>query len=79
MTDEGNIIINIGRQFGSGGKSIAVEIGRELGIQVFDREIISKAAEESGFSKELFEKNDETAARTRPPSGMTSSSRSRAK
>ena len=59
MTDEGNIIINIGRQFGSGGKSIAVEIGRELGIQVFDREIISKAAEESGFSKELFEKNDE--------------------
>lgn len=52
-------IINIGRQFGSGGKSVALEIGRRLGIEVYDSELISKAAEESGFSKELFEKSDE--------------------
>lgn len=54
-----NIIINIGRQFGSGGKLIALEIGRKLGIEVYDNELISKAAEESGFSKELFERSDE--------------------
>lgn len=59
MTENGNIIINIGRQFGSGGKSVATEIGARLGIQVFDKELIGKAAEESGFSKDLFEKNDE--------------------
>lgn len=52
-------IINIGRQFGSGGKEVASRIGAALGIQVYDNELISKAAEESGFSKELFERSDE--------------------
>lgn len=54
-----NIIINIGRQFGSGGKEVAMRIGDKLGINVYDNELISKAAEESGFSKELFERSDE--------------------
>ena len=49
----------IGRQFGSGGRHVAAAIGRELGICVYDRELIAKAAEESGFSKELFLKSDE--------------------
>ncbi len=52
-------IINIGRQFGSGGKEVASKIGASLGIEVFDNELISKAAEESGFSKDLFERSDE--------------------
>ena len=54
-----HIIINIGRQFGSGGKLVAIEIGKELGISVYDNELISKAAENSGFSKEVLEKSDE--------------------
>ena len=49
-----NTIINIGRQFGSGGGFVAKAIGEKLGIKVYDNELISKAAEESGFSKELF-------------------------
>lgn len=53
------MIINIGRQFGSGGKQVAIEIGKELGVPVYDNELISKAADESGFSKELFERSDE--------------------
>jgi cytidylate kinase len=57
--DANNIIINIGRQFGSGGKEVAMKIGEKLGINVYDNELISKAAEESGFSKELFERSDE--------------------
>ena len=57
--DQEHTIINIGRQFGSGGKEIASRIGSELGIEVYDNELISKAAEESGFSKELFERSDE--------------------
>lgn len=52
-------LINIGRQFGSGGRVVALKIGQELGIPVYDNELISKAAEESGFSKELFQKSDE--------------------
>jgi cytidylate kinase len=54
-----NAIINVGRQFGSGGKLIAMSIGKKLGVNVYDNELITKAAEESGFSKDLFLKSDE--------------------
>ena len=53
------LIINVGRQFGSGGKLVALEIGKILGVKVYDNELISKAAEASGFSPDLFIKNDE--------------------
>ena len=52
-------IINVGRQFGSGGRLVAAELGRLLGIPVYDNELITKAAEESGFSKHLFAGKDE--------------------
>ena len=52
-------IINIGREFGSGGRAVAAELGRLLGIPVYDNELITKAAEESGFSKQLFAGKDE--------------------
>ena len=52
-------IINVGRQFGSGGKEVAEKIGASLGIVVYDNELISKAAEESGFSRELLQRSDE--------------------
>ena len=52
-------LINIGRQFGSGGRLVAQAIGRKLDIPVYDNELISKAAEESGFSKHLFARSDE--------------------
>ena len=54
-----NLIINIGRQFGSGGKDIALQLGQLLGIPVYDKELIAQAAQDSGFSKELFENMDE--------------------
>ena len=53
------LIITIGRQFGSGGKAVADELGRRLGIPVYDNELITKAAQESGFSAELFVQSDE--------------------
>ncbi|MBQ0077359.1 MAG: cytidylate kinase-like family protein [Bacteroidales bacterium] len=56
---EKHIIFNIGRQFGSGGKSIANRIGQVLGIPVYDGEILSEAARQSGISPEFFEKQDE--------------------
>lgn len=52
-------IINVGRQFGSGGGSVAKAIGESLSIPVYDNELISRAAEDSGFSKELFARSDE--------------------
>ena len=53
------IIINIGRQFGAGGHGVASELGKKLGIPVYDKELIKKAAQDSGFSSELFEESDE--------------------
>lgn len=52
-------IINVGRSFGSGGGYVAKAIGAKLGIPVYDNELISKAAEESGYSKSLFAKGEE--------------------
>ena len=54
-----DIIITIGRQFGSGGKCVAEALGKKLGIPVYDHELIIKAAQESGFSAEFFEQRDE--------------------
>ena len=55
---EKKIIINIGRQFGGGGRGVAYELGRKLNIPVYDREIISQAAKDSGFSAEFFKERD---------------------
>lgn len=57
--EDKKLIINVGRQFGSGGKLVALALGKKLGIPVYDQELISKAAEQSGFSRELFAKSDE--------------------
>ena len=54
-----HIIINIGRQFGSGGKATADELGRILGIPVYDGELLTEAAKKSGIRKELFTSSDE--------------------
>ena len=57
--DTPHTIINVGRAFGSGGGFIAQAISEKLGIPFYDNELISKAAEESGFSKEILLRNDE--------------------
>ena len=53
------IIITIGRQFGAGGLGVATALGKKLGIPVYDKEILKKAAQDSGFSAEFFEESDE--------------------
>ncbi|MBR5420998.1 MAG: cytidylate kinase-like family protein [Lachnospiraceae bacterium] len=52
-------IITIGRQLGSGGREIGRRLSKELGIPFYDRELLSKAAEKSGYSREILEKHDE--------------------
>lgn len=50
-----NMIITIGRQFGSGGREVAKKVAEMLGIGFYDKELIALAAKESGLSEELFE------------------------
>lgn len=54
-----HLIITIGRQFGSGGVLVANELGSRLGIPVYDNELITKAAQDSGFGAEFFIQSDE--------------------
>ena len=53
------IIVTIGRQFGSGGRTIGKRIAERLGIAYYDRELINLASKESGICGEFFEKADE--------------------
>ena len=54
-------IITISRQYASGGKEIGQKVAEKLGIPFYDKELITLAAKESGFSQEAFEKADERA------------------
>ena len=53
------IIINVGRQIGSGGHIIAEKLAEDFGCKCYDRELLNLAAKESGFSEKFFEQNDE--------------------
>ena len=52
-------VITIGRQLGSGGKSIGLQLSQRLNIPCYDKELIQLASRESGLGKEFFEKFDE--------------------
>lgn len=54
-----NYVITIGRQFGSGGREVALKLAEKLGIKCYDRELIDLAVEKKGMSKDLLEKHDE--------------------
>ena len=54
-----NTIITIGRQYGSGGHEIGATIAHDLGIKLYDKEMLKRAAKESGLCEELFEMHDE--------------------
>ena len=62
---EDTIIVNIGRQLGSGGRQIGERIARRLNLRFYDRELLALAAEQSGLCTELFEKADEKESKGR--------------
>ena len=53
-------IINIGRELGSGGKAIGERLAKIYNIHVYDKKLITLAAEESGICQRFFEKADES-------------------
>lgn len=52
-------VITIGRQLGSGGRTIGEKLAGQLGISFYDKELIQLASQRSGLGKEFFEKADE--------------------
>lgn len=60
MESNKKIIINVGRQIGSGGRIIAKMLADDFKCGFYDRELLTIAAKESGFCEKFFEQNDET-------------------
>ena len=56
------IIITIARQYGSGGREIGEKVAAELGIPIYDKEIITDAASKSELNAEVIKNADESAA-----------------
>ena len=54
-----NTIITIGRQYGSAGREIGYKIAEDFGIKLYDKEMLARAAKESGICEEIFETHDE--------------------
>lgn len=54
-----NYVISIGRQFGCGAHEIATKLSERLEVPYYDKEIIKRAAKDSGFDENLFSFYDE--------------------
>ena len=53
------IIISVGREFGSGGRVIAEELAKRFNIPIYDLHLITEIAEKMGMTAEEVEKYDE--------------------
>jgi cytidylate kinase len=56
-----NKLITISRQYGSGGHEIGACLAKKLGIPFYDKELITRAAKESGFAEAAFENAEKKA------------------
>ena len=56
---ENQIIITLSREYGSGGRYIGKLVAEKLGIKLYDKEFVSKLAEETGLSSEYIENNEQ--------------------
>ena len=50
----GNRIITISREYGSGGREVGEKLAKRLGIDFYDKEIITLLAKESGLSEDTI-------------------------
>lgn len=48
-------LITISREYGSGGRIIGELLAKKLNVPFYDKEIIDRSVEESGFSREVIE------------------------
>ena len=53
------VIVAIGREYGSAGHFIAEKLAEKLGVELYDKKFIEGACEEIGYSREVMQKYDE--------------------
>lgn len=52
-------IITVSREFGSGGRSIAEIVAKSFGFEFYDKALIAKAAERTGFAESFIKEHGE--------------------
>jgi len=55
--------ICIGRKFCSGGRNVAALVADKLGVRMYDRDLLKKASQNTGFSEKFFDEADEEKTR----------------
>lgn len=55
----GRYVITVSRGFGSGGKQIAMQLAKELGIECYEHRILALASMYSGYDEKEFEDHNE--------------------
>ena len=58
-----NTIITISREYGAGGHSIGKRVAQELGIELYDKDIIRNAVKDSGLDASVIEHEEEEISR----------------
>lgn len=59
-----NLVITIGRECGSSGRKIGHLLAEKLGVKCYDKELLTRAAKESGLCEEIFQSHDEKPTRS---------------
>ncbi|MCI9143164.1 MAG: cytidylate kinase-like family protein [Lachnospiraceae bacterium] len=54
-----NTVITIGRQYGSAGREIGQKVAEYFDIKYYDKDLLTRAAKESGFCEEMIQNHDE--------------------
>lgn len=54
-----NLVVSVSREYGSGGREIAEKLAERLNMAYYDKLLIAKISEKSGFSDDVIENFDE--------------------
>lgn len=57
-------IITISREYGAGGHAIGKRVAQELGVEIYDKDIVRETVKASGYEAELVEREGEDVSKT---------------
>lgn len=58
----GQTVVTIGREYGSGGHEIGSQLAQLMGVPFYDREVLTRAARDSGICEDVLSEYDEKAS-----------------
>ena len=59
-----NKIITISREYGAGGHTIGKQVAQELGIELYDRDIVRATVQASGYDTETVQQEEEEVSKS---------------